>query len=774
MAMSERWRDASARIGILLMAAVVAGGGLARAAAAAAEGSSALAANGAVLLPDAKNPDYVYCNDFESMRDSGELARRFDIRGTSGLREGAGYRSKSGYATLIAENKSLPSYPQERFPPQTGVFFVHFNMKTPRTFYLGRATHAYYIKSSKGGGSVVLDGATDHPAWLNPEWDPHTALTVYDARGYKGPIVDPFEGMEPKLRGEWHSYQIMVIPSNKDPNVGYQKVWVDGELAVSFKAATRQDYDLFWLSNYWHSLEYSTKKGNLHRVFEEHTAPPHPAFEIQFDNLIVSKSFIEFDRNKPQIERIRFSDLQGDALRVHFHTTVPAARIAASWKADGEAAAASSEAAVGEGDAKVAYFHVLPVNGLKPNTRYELTLTAVDRRGRTLTAAAPAFTTAGGAFPSFEMPGWRCEVYAGHGFRGTPAMVRNFASLSYNGWTGHDTDEIVDTRKDMCVRFTRKASFAAGAYAFRVTAYDGVTVKVDGQVKVEAVAQTEGARRRRDFAMTLAEGMHDIVVEHTIWRGEGWDSKLRKYLCFMIEPEDKTPPRLLAHAVYDTRFHNTGEPRYCGRWTEHVNVDVDFGETPAYGRSAKGAGRYPYVNLGKLEIGKTYHWRVTAVDLMGNTTVTPDATFVCGDTIPPGKILARIIDITDTSATLTFRAPGEDGGYGVASAYDVRWSADPITILNWDQATRCAAPAPQKAGTLEKLVVGNLPAGKTWYIAIQATDQSGLRSLLSNVVCNRPGPEAMDLDGDGYGVACPLGDDPDDYDPKVPGPKAPG
>ena len=81
-------------------------------------------------------------------------------------------------------------------------------------------------------------------------------------------------------------------------------------------------------------------------------------------------------------------------------------------------------------------------------------------------------------------------------------------------------------------------------------------------------------------------------------------------------------------------------------------------------------------------------------------------------------------------------------------------------------------PAPSEGWTVEKIVVGNLPAGRKWYFAAKAIDNAGQKSLLSNVATNvSTGSEnqVMDLDGDGYGIGCPLGNDPDDYDPSVTG-----
>jgi len=173
-----------------------------------------------------------------------------------------------------------------------------------------------------------MDHATDHPAWLDPEWDPHT-INVLRGSGYHR-VVRSFEGFEPKRRGQWHSHQVMIIPSRKDPKVGRMKVWIDGELANFCKHDTIPGYDTFWISNYWHSLGY-VPRDRFSNLFEAHTAPPHPAFEIFLDNLIISKRFIEFGPNRFQVERVRFADLKRDSFSVHFDTTASVKTIRAEW-----------------------------------------------------------------------------------------------------------------------------------------------------------------------------------------------------------------------------------------------------------------------------------------------------------------------------------------------------------------------------------------------------------------------------------------------------------
>jgi len=147
---------------------------------------AAAAQTGEADLPDPRNPDYVYCEDFESGREKTGALPAFSIAGRHGVREGAGYRSKYGYSNVLAENHGIPPYPEIRFPRQDGIVFVHYMLKAPANFYLGRANHGYYLYDSKERsrwGSAVMDHATDHPAWLDPEWDPHT-INVLRGSGY--------------------------------------------------------------------------------------------------------------------------------------------------------------------------------------------------------------------------------------------------------------------------------------------------------------------------------------------------------------------------------------------------------------------------------------------------------------------------------------------------------------------------------------------------------------------------------------------------------------
>jgi hypothetical protein len=83
--------------------------------------------------------------------------------------------------------------------------------------------------------------------------------------------------------------------------------------------------------------------------------------------------------------------------------------------------------------------------------------------------------------------------------------------------------------------------------------------------------------------------------------------------------------------------------------------------------------------------------------------------------------------------TLSWTAPGDDGGSGTATSYDVRYSMTPIAdFVTFASATPVVGePLPHAAGALESLQV-NLAPG-TYYFAIRTKDEATNESGLSNV-----------------------------------------
>ncbi len=92
-----------------------------------------------------------------------------------------------------------------------------------------------------------------------------------------------------------------------------------------------------------------------------------------------------------------------------------------------------------------------------------------------------------------------------------------------------------------------------------------------------------------------------------------------------------------------------------------------------------------------------------------------------------------------TSASLSWRAPGDDGLSGQASRYDVRLATVPIDTMSvWDQATPLeGVPAPGPRGITEDLVVNGLTPGAEVFFCIRTADVAGNWSDLSNTASVR-------------------------------------
>lgn len=700
----------------------------------------------------------------------------FAITRSHGRRCGnVGRNSDCAYSNVIMNNNSLPAYPEIPFPRQTGPIFVYFDVKVPDNFYIGLGSHGYYLYDSynPSNGRIVIDPESQNRNLSDLEWDNYTTA-VLRGSGYHR-MARSFEGFKPRKRGEWHSYQLMVVPSNKDASVGLLKLWIDGELANFAKIDTIPAFDRFWISNYWHSIAYTgvDQFGNL---FEDHSAPFHPPFEVLLDNIVISQGFVERGDNRHQIERVKFAALQPNGFEVHFDTTARAS-VKLEWGETPQYGNQVSGSALG-------HFHMLPVTGLAADRTYYLRLSAVNDAGTNATAEFTMRTApSGGGLPQFDLPDWTGEIYQAQlgsdnvlTYSGAPVFVKNFRDLSLVNWAGDDSDTLIRTDRHMVARYRKRQHFTAGDYNFKVGSYDGVRVYVDGTVRVDRPNRGGGRNHRRDFELTLSEGVHEVIVEHYIYRMNDWEGGGSKFLQFAIEPLDRTPPRLITEGIYNTDLQNPTEPVYAARCDEDCAWVIDFGETAAYGQQLRPRADVeeptsptPWNRFPVLTAGATYHYRVTLSDNSGNTVVFPDRTFRVADTIPPRQIKNLTAERSGAdSVVLRFSSPGADSSWGTAAAYDARVSNAPITLSNWEQATRItglAAPLPANAS--EAITVRGVPAGSQYYFAVKALDGNGLAGLMSNVAGEPAAVQMIDQDGDGYGVASPLGPDCDDFNALV-------
>jgi hypothetical protein len=135
-----------------------------------------------------------------------------------------------------------------------------------------------------------------------------------------------------------------------------------------------------------------------------------------------------------------------------------------------------------------------------------------------------------------------------------------------------------------------------------------------------------------------------------------------------------------------------------------------------------------------LTSGTEYWFAVEAyddADNFGGVSNSPSSTTTTTTSPPDTAAPAAIADLatvssTNTSITLTWTAPGDDGHAGNATGYIVKYSTTgSIDSGNWDSAsTYTQSWKPIKNGTEENHVVTDLTPGTKYWFAIKAYDDA--------------------------------------------------
>jgi hypothetical protein len=114
------------------------------------------------------------------------------------------------------------------------------------------------------------------------------------------------------------------------------------------------------------------------------------------------------------------------------------------------------------------------------------------------------------------------------------------------------------------------------------------------------------------------------------------------------------------------------------------------------------------------------------------------------DYASPGELAVNeVVNVTPTTATLRFVAPGDDGQVGKVTSYEVRYMANrSMTGVNFEEGTRATAVLPPgNPGELQTLeLMGLLPETDYW-IGIRALDDcynTGPVSIVKLRTADRP------------------------------------
>jgi hypothetical protein len=128
-----------------------------------------------------------------------------------------------------------------------------------------------------------------------------------------------------------------------------------------------------------------------------------------------------------------------------------------------------------------------------------------------------------------------------------------------------------------------------------------------------------------------------------------------------------------------------------------------------------------------LDVDTVYWFAIESYDDIPNysgVSNSPNAS--TSDLISPAAITDLAASgVTDTSVTLTWSAPGDNGKRGTATGYWVKYSTmGPITDANWSSATTYAQSwTATSAGFNEKHVISNLTSSTRYWFAVRAFDE---------------------------------------------------
>jgi fibronectin type III domain protein/IPT/TIG domain-containing protein len=177
------------------------------------------------------------------------------------------------------------------------------------------------------------------------------------------------------------------------------------------------------------------------------------------------------------------------------------------------------------------------------------------------------------------------------------------------------------------------------------------------------------------------------------------------------------------------------------RWTTNMPVP-------------QAAGLPEQVEVTGLTTGQRYYFAIKTADEVPNwSEISNPATGVpsSDDTTAPAAItpLTTVVT-TETSVTLSWDSPGDDGAIGTAAAYDVRYSDALITPANFDAADEwtTAVPTPAVAGTAQSVEITGLITDQPYYFAIKTADEVPNWSPISEIGLATPAdvfaPEQVD------------------------------
>ncbi len=224
---------------------------------------------------------------------------------------------------------------------------------------------------------------------------------------------------------------------------------------------------------------------------------------------------------------------------------------------------------------------------------------------------------------------------------------------------------------------------------------------------------------------------------------------------------DTTPPSAVANlavtgttsASVSLSWTATGDDGSVGsatsydlRYSTSVITSANFGSATAVSGEPTPAlsGTAQSMTVSGLSASTQYYFAIKASDEVANSSLisnVPNGTTAAAsgggtDTTPPAQVSnLAASNITSSSLTLSWTAPGDDGSIGTASRYFLMFSTSPIDNGNfWSGMPINYVPLPTAAGSAQSVNVTGLNANTTYYFALRTRDDVPNDSVNSNIV----------------------------------------
>ena len=142
--------------------------------------------------------------------------------------------------------------------------------------------------------------------------------------------------------------------------------------------------------------------------------------------------------------------------------------------------------------------------------------------------------------------------------------------------------------------------------------------------------------------------------------------------------------------------------------------------------------------IANLDAEQTYFAIIRSEDAAGNLSELSNlATVTTPDLTTPSRVSDLAVRGTnETGILLTWTAPGDDGRFGTADRYDLRWDVEPLDDANFvfaDAIEGLAPPAPGETFESRTVARSELPQAIV-YLALRTFDNAGNVSDVSNTV----------------------------------------